>query len=100
IRSRTVTGVQTCALPISFPRHPFFGRKVYGGWDYNSEREVDVVVGCFSLVRMTAIRQVGVMDERYFVYGDDIDWCRRFVKAGWKIGRASCRERVRDGGAR
>jgi GT2 family glycosyltransferase len=72
-------------LSRAFPNHRFFGRKIYGGWDYNSEREVDVVVGCFSLVRMQAIRQVGVMDERFFVYGDDIDWCRRFVKAGWKV---------------
>lgn len=72
-------------LSRAFPKSPFFGRKIYGGWDYNSEREVDVVVGCFSLVRMTAIKQVGVMDERFFVYGDDIDWCRRFVKAGWKV---------------
>jgi GT2 family glycosyltransferase len=68
-----------------FPTNRFFGRKIYGGWDYNSVREVDVVVGCFSLVRMAAIQQVGVMDERFFVYGDDIDWCRRFVKSGWKV---------------
>jgi len=72
-------------LSRAFPHSSFFGRKIYGGWDYNSEREVDVVVGCFSLVRMEAIKQVGVMDERFFVYGDDIDWCRRFVKAGWKV---------------
>jgi GT2 family glycosyltransferase len=72
-------------LSRAFPNNPFFGRKVYGGWDYNSEREVEVVVGCFSLVRMAAIKQVGVMDERFFVYGDDIDWCGRFVKAGWKV---------------
>jgi GT2 family glycosyltransferase len=72
-------------LSRAFRDNPFFGRKIYGGWDYNSEREVDVVVGCFSLVRMDAIRQVGVMDERFFVYGDDIDWCRRFVNAGWNV---------------
>ena len=72
-------------LSRAFPEHPLFGRKIYGGWNYDTVREVDVVVGCFSLVRMAAIKQVGVMDERFFVYGDDIDWCRRFVKAGWKV---------------
>jgi GT2 family glycosyltransferase len=72
-------------LSRAFPRNKLFGRKIYGGWDYDTVREVDVVVGCFSLVRMAAIRQVGVMDERFFVYGDDIDWCYRFVKAGWKV---------------
>jgi GT2 family glycosyltransferase len=68
-----------------FPKSKIFGRKVYGGWNYDSVKEVDVVVGCFSLVRMKAIQQVGVMDERFFVYGDDIDWCYRFAKAGWKV---------------
>jgi GT2 family glycosyltransferase len=72
-------------LSRAFPNSKLFGRKTYGGWDYNSVREVDVVVGCFSLVRMEAIQKVGVMDERFFVYGDDIDWCYRFVKAGWKV---------------
>jgi hypothetical protein len=77
--------LEVLCLSRAFPSSPFFGRNRYGGWDYNSEREVDVVVGCFSLLRMEAIRRVGVMDERLFVYGDDMDWCRRFVEAGWKV---------------
>lgn len=72
-------------LSRAFPRSGLFARKYYGGWNFDTEREVDVVVGCFSLVRMEAIRQVGVMDETFFVYGDDIDWCYRFVKAGWRV---------------
>ena len=72
-------------LSRAFPRNKLFGRKIYGGWNYDTVREVDVIVGCFSLVRRAAIEQVGVMDERFFVYGDDIDWCYRFVKAGWKV---------------
>jgi len=72
-------------LSRAFPKNKLFGRKIYGGWDYKTVREVNVVVGCFSLVRMAAIKEVGVMDERFFVYGDDIDWCYRFVKAGWKV---------------
>jgi hypothetical protein len=61
-------------------------------------REVDVVVGCFSLVRMEAIRQVGVMDEDYFVYGDDADWCIRFRRAGWKVLFAPVAEIIHYGG--
>lgn len=72
-------------LSRAMPQSSLFARKYYGGWNFDCEREVDVVVGCFSLVRMEAIRQVGVMDETFFVYGDDIDWCYRFVKAGWKV---------------
>ena len=72
-------------LSSMFPNNRLFGRKLYAGWKYDKPREVDVVIGCFSLVRMEAIKQVGMMDEDFFVYGDDIDWCYRFVKAGWKV---------------
>jgi GT2 family glycosyltransferase len=72
-------------LSRAFPRSRLFGRKLYSGWQYDSVRQVDVVIGCFSLVRMEAVRRVGVMDETFFVYGDDIDWCYRFAKAGWKV---------------
>jgi len=61
------------------------GRKSYMSWNFDSVREVDVIAGCFSLVRMSAIEKVGLMDEIFFVYGDDADWCYRFVKAGWKV---------------
>jgi GT2 family glycosyltransferase len=47
---------------------------------------------------MEAIKQVGVMDERFFVYGDDIDWCRRFVKAGWKVMFAPVAQIIHYGG--
>jgi len=68
-----------------FPKNKLFGRKRYAGWNFDTEREVDVIIGCFSFVRMKAIEQVGVMEELFFLYGDDIDWCYRFRKAGWKI---------------
>lgn len=54
-------------------------------WDYNDVRSVDVIVGCFSLVRREAFAKVGLMDEDYFVYCDDRDWCYRFRHAGWQI---------------
>ncbi len=66
-------------------RNRFFGRACMEWWDYSDAREIEVNTGCYSLVRREAIDQVGVMDERYFVYGDDADWCYRFKKAGWKI---------------
>ena len=68
-----------------FPQNRFFGRQHMTWWDFNDIKEVDVVCGCFSLVRKEAIDQVGLMDPRYFVYGDDPDWCYRFKKSGWKI---------------
>jgi GT2 family glycosyltransferase len=68
-----------------FPKSRFFGRERMSWWDYDEVREVETVCGCYSLVRAKAIEQIGLMDERYFVYGDDPDWCYRFKKAGWKI---------------
>jgi GT2 family glycosyltransferase len=85
-------------LSRAFPNSRLFGRKTYGGFDYQSAKEVDVVVGCFSLVRREAIRQVGMMDETFFVYGDDIDWCWRFVKAGWKVWYTPAAEIIHYGG--
>ncbi len=46
-------------------------------WDFSNVKQVETIKGCFSLVRGEAIKQVGLMDEIYFVYGDDIDWCYR-----------------------
>ncbi len=68
-----------------FPRSRFFGRERMTWWDLDEVREVEVVCGCFLLVRREAIDEVGLMDERYFVYGDEADWCYRFRKAGWKV---------------
>lgn len=88
----------TYFLSRLFPKSRLFGRKLYSGWKYEEAREVDVVIGCFSLVRMEAIKQVGMMDETFFVYGDDIDWCHRFVKAGWKVMFTPAGEIIHYGG--
>lgn len=67
-----------------FPQSRFFGRENMTWWARDDEREVDVVTGCFMLVRREAIEQVGVMDEQFFMYGEETDWCFRFKNAGWK----------------
>lgn len=46
---------------------------------------VDAVNGAFMLVRTAAMRDVGLFDERYWMYGEDLDWCRRFAHAGWPV---------------
>jgi GT2 family glycosyltransferase len=53
-------------------------------WNRNDIRQVDVVTGCFMLVRQTTIEQIGPMDDEYFMYAEETDWCWRFKKAGWK----------------
>jgi len=68
-----------------FPKSKFFGREQMTWWYRNDVREVDVVTGCFMLVRREAIEQVGMMDEQFFIYAEETDWCYRFKQAGWKI---------------
>lgn len=68
-----------------FKNNHFFGREMMLWWRRDTERQVDVVSGMFMLVRREAIRQVGMMDESYFLYYEETDWCRRFSKAGWKM---------------
>jgi GT2 family glycosyltransferase len=47
--------------------------------------EVDAVNGAFMLVRREALEEVGLLDEGYWLYMDDLDWCFRFRRAGWKV---------------
>lgn len=54
-------------------------------WDHNSTRDVDWVMGAAMLVRRAAIAEVGAMDERFFLYFEDVDWCYRMRVAGWKV---------------
>lgn len=67
-----------------FPKSRIFGKADYGWWDRKSQMDVDVVSGMYMLVRRDAIKQVGLMDEDYFVYAEEADWCSRFWKAGWR----------------
>ncbi len=47
--------------------------------------EVDAINGAFMLCEMEAVREVGLLDEGYWLYMEDLDWCRRFWGAGWKV---------------
>jgi GT2 family glycosyltransferase len=68
----------------------FKGSEVFGGFlmqDFKYDRitDVDVLTGWFWMVRREALVQVGLLDERFFMYGEDIDWSKRFHEAGWKV---------------
>ena len=82
-----------------FPRSRLFGRPELGWWERDCEQDVDVVTGMFMLVRREAIAQVGIMDESYFVYSEEADWCYRFARAGWRRVFTPCARIVHvDGG--
>jgi len=71
-------------LSTLFAGNRLFGRARMTWWDYDAPRVVDVVAGFFMLVRRRAIEDVGLMDESYFMYSEETDWCWRFGCKGWK----------------
>jgi len=54
-------------------------------WDHQETRAVDWVLGAAFLVRRDAMRDVGLMDERYFLYFEDVDWCQRMWRHGYEV---------------
>lgn len=71
------------ALDALFPRSALLGGYLMTYWPHNTTRKVDVINGCFWAVRRSALETVGLLDETFFMYGEDMDWCRRFRQAGW-----------------
>jgi len=68
-----------------FPRHRRFGRYNMTFADEDHELEVDSVVGACMQVRKAAIEQAGLLDEAFFMYGEDLDWAYRVKQAGYKV---------------
>ena len=76
---------RTLALDRIFPFWTIFSGYEVPREKHDSNLEVEVLSGCFWVVRKKAVDQVGGLDEQYFFYGEDIDWCKRFREAGWKL---------------
>ncbi len=72
-------------LSYLFPNSKRFGRYNLTYLDENGTYEVDSLVGAFMMVRIKTIHQVGLLDEDFFMYGEDIDWCHRIKSSGWRI---------------
>jgi GT2 family glycosyltransferase len=72
---------------LPFPKLDFTLRNSLGLFqpDLESRQTVDSLIGCCVLVRNQAIRQVGLLDENYFMYAEETEWFYRMRKAGWKI---------------
>lgn len=68
-----------------FPRSPRFGAYNLTYLDPDQETAVDAVVGACMFVRASVVREVGLLDEAYFMYGEDLDWAYRIKQYGWAI---------------
>ena len=68
-----------------FPRSRRFGRYNLTYLSPDAETEVGSVVGAFMLVRREAIAQAGLLDEAFFMYGEDLDWAFAIKQAGWEV---------------
>lgn len=72
-------------LSVLWPRSPLFARKELGGFNRDAVREVDWVQGCALLVRRDVWEAVGPFDEGYWMYVEELDWCRRAKGMGCRI---------------
>ena len=68
---------RTSGLALAFPRSALFNPERYGGWQRDSERAVDVVQGCFLLIRRDLWNALGGFDPSFVMYGEEADLCRR-----------------------
>jgi GT2 family glycosyltransferase len=82
-----------------YPQSRKFGKYNLTYIDENVISEVDSLVGAFMMLRRETIYEVGLLDERFFMYGEETDWCYRFKKAGWKILFTPAAQIIHLGGA-
>lgn len=54
-------------------------------WDHTESKKVDWVLGASMLIRRAALSQVGLQDENFFLYFEDVDWCKRFWEKGFEV---------------
>lgn len=88
------------SLPtLLWPGNPWSRRYLLSDWDHASPRSVDWVSGACMYVRRAAIAQAGGMDEAYFMFNEDVDWCHAMKDAGWSVDFVSSAEVVHAVGA-
>jgi GT2 family glycosyltransferase len=87
------------ALDVMFPQCRIFTGYSLWHWPQDSLRPVDILSGCFWLVRRQALARVGMLDESFFMYGEDMDWCKRFRNHGWRAVFVPAAEAIHYGGA-
>lgn len=84
---QTVTTIVLRRSPLG--KLPFARRRLRQflmlNWDHSDDRPVDWLLGACLMVRRQAMERVGLLDERFFLYFEDLDWCRRFWQEGFPV---------------
>ncbi|MBA3718346.1 MAG: glycosyltransferase, partial [Actinobacteria bacterium] len=81
------------------PRSTALNAFYAGGFEHDCVHEADFLMAACLLVRRAATEEVGLFDERYFMFSEEVDWCYRFRQAGWSVFFVPEAEAVHVGGA-
>jgi GT2 family glycosyltransferase len=76
---------QASGLARIFGKSRFFANEHMTFFPHDREMDVDVLVGCFWMVRRAALEDAGLLDEDFFMYAEDVDWCKRCWDSGWRV---------------
>lgn len=100
-KKMTVWGLICNALGITkvFPNSALFNPEAYGGWKRDSIKSVDIVTGCFFLIKRSLWNKLNGFDERFFMYGEEADLCLRAKKIGYSPMITPNAEIIHFGGA-
>jgi len=94
--SVTNLALQTSGL-WKLPAPKFLGRYLMMDWQRDTERDVDSISGCYLMLRRAVLEKVGALDEDFFFFGEETDWCRRMRDAGWRLVFAPVGEIIHHG---
>ncbi len=71
-------------LTALFPKSRLFGRYYMQFLDADKTSQIEVISGAFNMLRREALEQIGLLDEDFFMYGEDVDLSYRMLLGGWK----------------
>ena len=86
------------ALDSIMPNAPWANGYLQRHAQHETCTRVEILSGCFWMIRREALKDVGLLDERFFIYGEDMDWCKRFWDARWPAMFVPRGEAVHYGG--
>jgi len=90
---------QSIGLNHIFPKSPFFSDWIMNYWNHDSTRDVDALSGCLWIIRREALDDIGLLDEEFFIYGEDLDFCKRMRNANWDVSFYPEAQAIHLGGA-